>query len=1272
MPIPDQSSPEDTAWNFTLPPTAFAGAIGGLGLTATLADGGALPAWLSFDVNTGTFTGMPPRDFAGTVGIRVVAGDGPLAQSTAFTLTITPVDDAPVLAARPIYRQDFEGVADADGWFEVTERGDIRDPVRRIVEDGEARAVSTGGWWPDPNHIAPGGGWLNLVMMRDATDLPIGDFTDLVFTFTIDLDDLHLPQGAGVYAFFQSQDHHIPWGAGNYVNYLNTANPITRSGTYSIRFSTDDADWLPLGSSFARRDTYGVSASVADALGGTPVDFGLVILRGDADPTRPLSGTVAVDDIALERAGPPRASVDAALPLDLQPLGLQLAFTDVDNQTFDALTLTVTDAQPASGAAIGLADAPAAGLTVTADAVAVDGVVVAAQAGGRDGAPLVIAFVDGVTAPIVERVLSALAFAPGDGPLPDLRLLLEDASGGTTAFDVTVRTDHGLYNGSGDDQVTGDEQGNALRGGAGDDRIDGLGGDDRLAGGEGNDALLGGGGQDTLYGDAGHDRLDGGTGDDTLIGDAGSDILAGGAGDDALYVDDPGDSVEELAGEGNDRLYASTSYLLAADAHVETLSAYDTGAAGGIDLTGNAFGNLLLGDAGANRLDAGEGDDALYGLDGDDVLIGGTGSDTLTGGTGIDRLDGGAGSDTLLGNEGADTLFGGDGRDQLVGGAGDDVLAGGTGDDDHYVDQAGDRIEEFAGEGNDRVFATASYTLGDDVHVETLSTYDARTTDAIDLTGNGLNNLLLGNAGANRLAGGAGDDMLYGFDGSDALAGGAGDDALAGGAGADRLDGGAGNDTLLGDDGRDTLFGGDGADQLVGGAGADTMVGGAGNDSFYVDDPADQIVEEDGEGQDRIYATASYALAANVHVETVSAYDAHAPDAIGFTGNASANLLIGNAGANRLDGGAGDDVLQGLDGDDTLIGGDGGDVLIGGMGDDTHVVADPGDVVIERPGEGTDTVVSSIDHVLGNAVENLTLGGMASAGVGNDLDNQIAGNAAANVLQGRAGHDILDGGEGQDRLDGGDGNDVLAGGAGGDVLDGGSGSDQLDGGLGNDRLDGGSGADTLAGGLGDDSYHIDDAGDVIVERTGAGNDRIHATASYVLARNISIETLSASDAPATAAIDLTGNTFANLLQGHAGANRLDGDGGNDTLHGLDGDDTLIGGAGNDTLVGGSGADTFVFAPTPRGGIDTVDDFTGGVDRIAFEAAAVQLDRDTAFAGALRIGGTVAVGADDRVIYDPLTGALLFDPDGSGDLAPAVQFAWITPGTALTAADFVVI
>ena len=58
------------------------------------------------------------------------------------------------------------------------------------------------------------------------------------------------------------------------------------------------------------------------------------------------------------------------------------------------------------------------------------------------------------------------------------------------------------------------------------------------------------------------------------------------------------------------------------------------------------------------------------------------------------------------------------------------------------------------------------------------------------------------------------------------------------------------------------------------------------------------------------------------------------------------------------------------------------------------------------------------------------------------------------------------------------------------------------------------------------------------------------------------------------------------------------------------------------------------------------------------------------AGAFRTGAAAA-DADDRIIYNSATGALMFDADGNGAGA-AIQFATLATGLAMTNAEFLVI
>jgi endoglucanase len=150
--------------------------------------------------------------------------------------------------------------------------------------------------------------------------------------------------------------------------------------------------------------------------------------------------------------------------------------------------------------------------------------------------------------------------------------------------------------------------------------------------------------------------------------------------------------------------------------------------------------------------------------------------------------------------------------------------------------------------------------------------------------------------------------------------GGAGNDTLYGTSGKDELNGHAGNDNLNGRANPDILRGEGGNDTLNGSTGADTMVGGTGNDTYVVDVAQDIVTELAGGGTDRVIATATYTLTANV--EDLSLYGNMAVNGIG---NELGNRITGNPGANQINGKDGNDIIRGASGADMLTGGNGAD-----------------------------------------------------------------------------------------------------------------------------------------------------------------------------------------------------------------------------------------------------------------------------------------------------------------------------------------------------------
>ncbi|SFE67839.1 FG-GAP-like repeat-containing protein [Nitrosomonas sp. Nm166] len=322
--------------------------------------------------------------------------------------------------------------------------------------------------------------------------------------------------------------------------------------------------------------------------------------------------------------------------------------------------------------------------------------------------------------------------------------------------------------------------------------------------------------------------------------------------------------------------------------------------------------------------------------------------------------------------------------------------------------------------------------------------------------------------------------------------------------------------------------------------------------------------------------------------------------------------LTGSNFNDNLTGDGKNNVLNGMNGDDTLNGNAGADVMIGGLGNDTFVVSSTGDVVIEYRNEGIDKANSAVTYTLPVDVENLTLTGtLAVNGTGNGLNNVLVGNAAAN---------------------------------------------RLNGGGGNDTLDGRAGADTMLGGLGFDNYVVDNVDDTITENPSEGTDKVSSSVTYTLPANV--ENLLLTGATA---INGTGNNLANSITGNSANNQLNGGGGNDILDGS---------TGTNTFTGGAGAD--IFRITTAGHIDTITDYNVAADTIQLENAVFTALMGTGVLAASRFRvGAQALDANDFIIYNSTTGALLYDADGNGAGA-AVQIATLGAGLSMTNADIVVI
>lgn len=327
-------------------------------------------------------------------------------------------------------------------------------------------------------------------------------------------------------------------------------------------------------------------------------------------------------------------------------------------------------------------------------------------------------------------------------------------------------------------------------------------------------SLSGTGLADLLMGGAGADTLSGGAGTDILIDGAGRDRLTGGAGADVFILDADGarDVIADFS-VGSDMIdmsrwtrlrglsqleynaTANGAILRYANEELEILSANGDPLTWAQLLRGGLVGlDRLLPDWRASESlggvgytpdngvvlsdryryvppplpepepppqDGPENPEPQYLVTDPRDTSGPLAGETYLAGNGV--ITGGAGPHLLLGGIGADRLTGGAGNDRLDGRGGADVMAGGRGDDLYFVDHAGDRLIEAAGEGHDVVYAWVSYVAGQ-AQVEDIVLLGSGPLSA---TGNGLSNRITGNGADNLLDGGGGRDELIGGRGDD-------------------------------------------------------------------------------------------------------------------------------------------------------------------------------------------------------------------------------------------------------------------------------------------------------------------------------------------------------------------------------------------------------------------------------------------------------------------------------------------------------------------------
>lgn len=461
-----------------------------------------------------------------------------------------------------------------------------------------------------------------------------------------------------------------------------------------------------------------------------------------------------------------------------------------------------------------------------------------------------------------------------------------------------------VFLGSGNDTFIGSVLNDIVDGGLGNDLLIGGDGDDMLSGSTyfeeaERDTLDGGAGNDTLRSAGGSSVLSGGEGYDTLLIDVSFEfsglilneaasieritstgVFMGTAAAnlfDLTGVQSYSQSSASDLGKGNDTFRGSST------------GDFVHGGSGNDQLSGNDGDDTLYGDMGDDTIEAGEGINFAHGGDGDDTLIFagarsdfnlsyvskdwlgqaiGNGTTTsfekieyikfsdqivdfgelvgiyhrVTGNVVPDALLGGIQDDYIFGLGGNDTINGFGGNDTIDGGSGADYMSGGLGDDIYLIDSAFDRVSEGVNAGIDTIkTAIRLYTLGANFEKLILLSPESGT-----LTGNSINNEIVGGSGSDVLNGAGGRDTLEGGDGNDTMIGDI-SDFYIGGDGLDVVDF-SGNkkstkfslkassdgtvEGVIGTRGNDIISGDDHSNHISGGAGKDILTGGGELDYF--------------------------------------------------------------------------------------------------------------------------------------------------------------------------------------------------------------------------------------------------------------------------------------------------------------------------------------------------------------------------------------------------------------------------------------------------------
>ncbi len=349
--IPNQNATEDSALNFQFDANTFSDLdADALTYTAQLAGGGALPAWLSFDAATRTFSGTPGNANVGTLSIEVIASDGNGGSvSDTFDMVVSAVNDAPVITAPPsiAITEDMPGALTGIS-FSDADAGSADVSVTLSVPSGSLSATSAGG-------VTVGGTSSAMTLTGSISD--INAFiaaAGVVFTTASNAtSDVTLTVGINDGGNTDSTTLTLDVTAVNDapVNSIPAAQSVDQDA--SLVFSNGNGNQISIGDVDAGANSVEVTLSVTNGVLTLAGTAGLSFTTGDgtADSSLVFSGSITDINAALATltysptSGYNGAAVLSITTSDLDSSGSGGTQTDTDNVniTVNSLNPRITD-----------------------------------------------------------------------------------------------------------------------------------------------------------------------------------------------------------------------------------------------------------------------------------------------------------------------------------------------------------------------------------------------------------------------------------------------------------------------------------------------------------------------------------------------------------------------------------------------------------------------------------------------------------------------------------------------------------------------------------------------------------------------------------------------------------------------------------------------------------------------------------------------------------------------------------------------------------------